>query len=140
MLLIDGIAIAEGISLGVAAFAAQTVAAWLLTRGMPRNDRWHLAAAQQNGITAIILALTLQIQFDGVVAVVAPAIITANLLHTAANHLLDRHLRPAAAVPAPAPRLQATPAAPPPRTRATQAPTRPGIPERTTAARPPSSA
>jgi hypothetical protein len=91
-LLIDGVQIWRGISLGIAAFAAQIVAAALLTIGMPRPDRWHLAFAQQNGITAIILALTLQIQFDGVVAVVAPAIITANLIHAAANRLVDRKL------------------------------------------------
>ncbi len=99
VLLVDGIAPVRGVTLGVAAFAAQAVAAWLLTRGMPRADRWHLAAAQQNGITAIILALTLQIDFDGVVAVVAPAILTANLLHAAVNRRLDRHL----ATPAPTP-------------------------------------
>ncbi|MEV4410382.1 hypothetical protein [Catellatospora sp. NPDC049609] len=100
-LLIDGVSLARGITLGVAAYAAQALAAWLLTRGMPRADRWHLAAAQQNGITAIILALTLQIDFDGVVAVVAPAIVTANLLHAGVNHLLDRRLARPAAVPAP---------------------------------------
>lgn len=92
VLLIDGIQVWEGISLGIAAFLAQIVAAALLTGGMPRADRWHLAFAQQNGITAIILALTLQIQFDGVVAVVAPAIITANLIHAAVNWFVDRRL------------------------------------------------
>lgn len=92
VLLIDGISLGYGVTLGVAAFAAQAVAAALLTRGMPRIDRWHLAAAQQNGITAIILALTLQIQFDGVVAAVAPAIITANVLHIGAGKLVDWHL------------------------------------------------
>jgi NhaP-type Na+/H+ or K+/H+ antiporter len=92
ILLIDGIQVWMGISLGIAAFGAQIVAAVLLTSGMPRTDRWHLALAQQNGITAIILALTLQIQFDGVVAVVAPAIITVNLLHAAVNGFVDRKL------------------------------------------------
>jgi NhaP-type Na+/H+ or K+/H+ antiporter len=92
VLLIDGIQIWQGISLGIAAFAAQIFAAGLLTGGMLRADRWHLAFAQQNGITAIILALTLQIQFDGVVAVVAPAIITANLIHAVANRFVDRKL------------------------------------------------
>jgi hypothetical protein len=89
-LLISGVSVVEGIALGATAYLAQAIVAWPLTRHMPHADRWHLAAAQQNGITAIILALTLQIQFDGVVAVVAPAIITANLLHTGVNHLLDR--------------------------------------------------
>ncbi|HEX6873395.1 MAG TPA: cation:proton antiporter [Micromonosporaceae bacterium] len=90
VLLISGVSIVAGIALGAAAYLAQAIVAWPLTRRMPTMDRWHLAAAQQNGITAIILALTLQIQFDGVVAVVAPAIVTANLLHTLANHVLDR--------------------------------------------------
>lgn len=92
VLLIDGVSILGGITLGVAAFAAQAIVGALLTRGMPRNDRWHLAAAQQNGITAIILALTLEIQFDGVVAVVAPAIIVTNLVHALVNDLVDRRL------------------------------------------------
>jgi len=92
VLLVDGVDIARGATLGIAAFSAHALIAWPLTRGMPRVDRWHLAAAQQNGITAIILALTLQTQFDGVVAVVAPAIIVANLIHLTANWLLDRRL------------------------------------------------
>ncbi len=92
ILLIDGIATWQGLSLGIAAYGAQILVAALLTAGMPRADRWHLALAQQNGITAIILALTLQIQFDGVVAVVAPAIITVNLLHAVVNRFVDRKL------------------------------------------------
>lgn len=100
MLLIDGIAVWEGVTLGVAAFLAQAIVAIPLTRRMPSTDRWHLAAAQQNGITAIILALTLQIQFDGVVAVVAPAIVVANLIHVVVNRLIDlkngHHTVPAA--------------------------------------------
>lgn len=102
VLLADGIDLPRGIALGVAAFLAQAVVTPMLTRGMPRMDRWHLAAAQQNGITAIILALTLQIQFDGVVAVVAPAIVTANLLHVAINKLIDRHEPRLSGVGAPA--------------------------------------
>ncbi len=88
-LLIDGVQIWRGIALGAAAFAAQIVVAAVLTRGVPRHDRWHLALAQQNGITAIILALTLQIQFDQAVAVIAPAIVTVNLIHAAANRWYD---------------------------------------------------
>jgi hypothetical protein len=89
-LLIDGVQLVRGITLGVAAYAAQIVVAPLLTRGVPRHDRWHLALAQQNGITAIILALTLQIQLDQAVAVIAPAIITVNLIHAVANRWYDR--------------------------------------------------
>jgi hypothetical protein len=93
VLLIDGVEPVMGASLGAAAFLAQAAVAPLLTIGMPRHDRLHLVAAQQNGITAIILALTLEIQFDGVVAVVAPAILVANLLHVVVNHLIDRRVR-----------------------------------------------
>ncbi|GAB4047591.1 hypothetical protein [Catellatospora paridis] len=93
LLLIGGIALPQGISLGVAAFAAQILVGWLLARNMPATDRLHLAFAQQNGITAIILALRLEAQFAGVVAVVAPAILVTNLTHYAANHLLDRRTR-----------------------------------------------
>jgi hypothetical protein len=89
ILLIDGIDFAKGAALGVAAYVAQAIVAIPLAWKFPRLDRWHLAAAQQNGITAIILALALEIQFDGVVAVVAPAIIVANLLHYGVNKLID---------------------------------------------------
>jgi len=89
-LLIDGVQIWQGLTLGATAYLAHIAVAAILTRGMPRPDRWHLALAQQNGITAIILALTLQIQFDQAVGVIAPAIITVNLIHTVANHLYDR--------------------------------------------------
>ena len=92
VLLIGGIDLAAGASLGVVAFVAQAIVAWPLTVGMPSRDRWHLAAAQQHGITAIILALTLEIHFDGVVAVIAPTIVTANIIHLVANRLLDRRL------------------------------------------------
>lgn len=104
VLLIEGVAFWYGLTLGIAAFAAQAVVAALLTGGMPRMDRWQLAAAQQNGITAIILALTLQIQFDGVVAAVAPAIITTNLLHVGVNKLVDRYLDDGRSSAAPHPR------------------------------------
>jgi hypothetical protein len=93
VLLIGGIDLWRGISLGVIAFFAQAIVAIPLTRNMPTSDRWHLAGAQQHGITAIILALTLEIQFDGVVAIVAPAIIAANVFHVVANHLIDWRLR-----------------------------------------------
>jgi NhaP-type Na+/H+ or K+/H+ antiporter len=89
MLLLGGVDLAAGVALGAAAFAAQILVGTLLTRGLPRTDRIHLSFAQQNGITAIILALLLEAQFDGVVAVVAPAILVVNLLHNGTNRLVD---------------------------------------------------
>lgn len=85
MLLVGGVDVAEGIVLGVLAFAAQILAAALLTWRLPLMDRVHLALAQQNGITAIILALVFERSLDGFVAVVAPAIVTVNVIHAAAN-------------------------------------------------------
>jgi hypothetical protein len=90
LLLIDGVALPEGVTLGLAAFAAQVAVGWLLTRRLPRHDRLHLALAQQNGITAIILGLRLESQFPRVVAIVAPAILVTNLVHFVANRILDR--------------------------------------------------
>jgi hypothetical protein len=96
LLLVDGVDLRNGVLLGVMAFVAQMVAGWALTRGMPRIDRVHLALAQQNGITAIILALRLEAEFSGVVAVVAPGIVVTNTIHFAANWLVDRRRGPAA--------------------------------------------
>jgi NhaP-type Na+/H+ or K+/H+ antiporter len=96
VLLVHGIAIVPGLVLGGAAFAAQVIVGPLVTRGLPRDDRWYLAIAQQNGITAIILALLLEARFPGSVAVIAPAIVVVNLLHALANTTRDRlALRPA---------------------------------------------
>lgn len=90
MLLIDGASPVRGVALGVAAFVAHMLVAWLITRGLPHADRVHLAFAQQNGITAIILALQLEADFNGVVAVVAPAILVTNTIFIVANAVVDR--------------------------------------------------
>ncbi|MBB5867038.1 hypothetical protein F4553_000417 [Allocatelliglobosispora scoriae] len=83
------IALVQGATLGLAAFTAQIAVGWLLTKGLPRQDRWHLALAQQNGITAIILALRLESTFTGIAAIVAPAIVATNLTHAAVNRAHD---------------------------------------------------
>jgi NhaP-type Na+/H+ or K+/H+ antiporter len=90
MLLIGGITIWAGIALGIAAYGAQVIVGTLLTRGLPRKDRWHIAFAQQNGITAIILALLFEPIHPGTVAIVAPAIILVNALHAVMNRLIDK--------------------------------------------------
>jgi hypothetical protein len=81
LLLVDGVALVPGLLLGGAAFAAQIVIALILTRKLPCCDRGYLALSQQNGITAIILALLLERSFAGTAAVVAPAILVINTLH-----------------------------------------------------------
>jgi hypothetical protein len=90
LLLVNGVSPGYGVMLGLAAFLAQAVASVPLTRGLSRIDRVHLALAQQNGITAIILALRLEVQFVGAVAVIAPAILITNLTHFGANWIADR--------------------------------------------------
>jgi NhaP-type Na+/H+ or K+/H+ antiporter len=58
-LVIIGIIIADGVILGLAlklaicAFLSQVIVGSMLSYELPRNDRIHLAFAQQNGITAI---------------------------------------------------------------------------------------
>lgn len=92
LLLIDGVNVLSGIALGVAAYVAQIVVGYLMTRGLNGRDRTHIAFAQQNGITAIILALLFETQYPGTVAVVAPAIIVINVLHGVCNRLLDKYV------------------------------------------------
>ncbi|MFF6996205.1 hypothetical protein ACFY93_14840 [Streptomyces sp. NPDC008313] len=87
LLLVDGIDVPYGLVLGAAAYAAQVAVGSVLTRGLDRVDRVALALGQQNGVTAIILALSLQPAFPRAVAIVAPAVMTVNCLHFAANTL-----------------------------------------------------
>ncbi|MBB5959185.1 hypothetical protein FHS29_005805 [Saccharothrix tamanrassetensis] len=80
-----------GALLGAAAFLSQGVVALVLT--VPRRwrgDRVRLCLGQQNGLTAIILALLLEPKFPGAIAVVAPAVVVVNLLHALANGAYDR--------------------------------------------------
>lgn len=91
-LLINGINIGAGIALGVAAYSAQIIVGFLLTKRLPSKDRWHIALAQQNGITAIILALLFEPIHPGTVAIVAPAIVVINILHSTVNKLADRYV------------------------------------------------
>jgi len=91
-LLVDGINLWAGIALGVAAYCSQIIVGFLLTKRLPSKDRWHIAFAQQNGITAIVLALLFEPIHPGTVAIVAPAIIVINTLHTVVNKLLDTYV------------------------------------------------
>ncbi|WP_262056462.1 hypothetical protein [Streptomyces sp. STR69] len=95
MLLLDGIEPVPGIALGVAAFGAQVVVGWVIARNLDRFDRVSLALGQQNGVTAVILALALKPAFPRTVAIVAPAIVVVNVLHFAANELWTRLQPPA---------------------------------------------
>jgi NhaP-type Na+/H+ or K+/H+ antiporter len=92
ILLLDGINIWKGFALGLAAYISQILVGLLLTRKLERRDRLHIAFAQQNGITAIILALLFEAYYPGTVSIVGPAIITINIIYVIANRLLDTYL------------------------------------------------
>jgi NhaP-type Na+/H+ or K+/H+ antiporter len=98
MVLVSGFHLVPGLALGGVAFIAQVLVGGLITRSLPKSDRGYLACGQQNGITAIILALLLEPSFPEAAGIVAPAILAANLLHgvcTAAwGRVVDRNLSP----------------------------------------------
>lgn len=100
---VTGPALARGIALGVAAYAAHAVVAVAMTRSLPKPDRVHLTLAQQSGVTAIVLSLLLETDFPGVVAVVGPAIVTTNLIYQVTNWVVGRHLRMPGPTSLPAP-------------------------------------
>jgi NhaP-type Na+/H+ or K+/H+ antiporter len=91
LVLIGGVRPVQALVLGGAAYLAQVVVALLLT--LPRRwrgDRVGLALAQQNGMTAVVLALLLEPTFAGTIAIVAPAIVVVNLLHAVCNGVWNR--------------------------------------------------
>lgn len=92
ILLTNGINLWPGILLGVVAYGAQVIVGFALTRHMPQKDRLHIAFAQQNGITAIILALLFETYYPGTVAIVGPAILVTNILYFGFNAVLDARL------------------------------------------------
>ncbi|MDI6104014.1 hypothetical protein QLQ12_36035 [Actinoplanes sp. NEAU-A12] len=95
-----GAHIVEGVVLGLAAYCSQILVSIVITRRLPRDDRVGLALGQQNGITAILLALLLEPQFPGTIAVVGPAVVVVNLLHVIANAVWNTVRRPGPGSPA----------------------------------------
>jgi NhaP-type Na+/H+ or K+/H+ antiporter len=90
LVLAGGVDLAPGLVLGVFAFGAQVLVGLAFVRSMPSWDRIRLALSQQNGITAIVLALLLETIFPGTVAVVGPAILVIGVLHLVSNAIADR--------------------------------------------------
>ncbi|MEW9554683.1 hypothetical protein [Nonomuraea sp. NPDC050783] len=92
MLLVRGVAVVHGLVLGAATFLAQVVVGLAITWRLPRRDRIQLALSQQNGITAIVLALTLEPSFPRISTVIAPAILVINTIHIVADEVAARVL------------------------------------------------
>lgn len=80
--------IGQGVVLGVAAYAAHAVVAYVLTIGRP-EDRVRLVLGQQNGLTAILLALLLEPVFPGATSTIATAVLVVNVLHGVCNWAVD---------------------------------------------------
>jgi hypothetical protein len=99
LLLVSGVNVRAGIVLGAAAFGAQIVVGSLIAARRSRRDRTDVALGQQSGITAVLLALLLEDSFPGTVAVVAPAIVTINVLHALANGFGEKAPAPPPPVP-----------------------------------------
>jgi len=89
-LLVNGINWFAGLILALAAMLAQVTVGFLLTRGLPRVERFYLAFAQQNGITAMILALLFETELSETVSIVAPAILFINLGYYIINQMLQK--------------------------------------------------
>lgn len=92
LLLVDGINIRFGILVALSAIAAQFFISFLVTvgYGYPCKDKIRLAFAQQNGLTAIVLALFFEPLLTGTVSVIAPAILLINLIYIIVNNVFLR--------------------------------------------------
>jgi len=93
--LLGGVDLASGLALGVGAYFAQVVVGAVLTKGLPRRDRVDVAFGQQNGLTAIILALALRPYYPDSVRIIAVAVLTVNLMNIAFGLLFARRRRSA---------------------------------------------
>jgi NhaP-type Na+/H+ or K+/H+ antiporter len=85
MLLVAGVNIPAGILLGISVFLVQILTGALIGRRMSRRDRVGLALGQQNGLTAIVLALALQPYVPAAVGIIAIAVLVVNILYISAN-------------------------------------------------------
>ncbi|MGW1060944.1 hypothetical protein [Micromonospora rubida] len=123
LVLVGGPNLVPGVVLGLSAVAAHMLVAVVIGRRLPSSDRLDVVLGQQNGITAVLLALVLERQFVGTVAVVAPAIVTVNLLHAFGNGLREAYRREASSA---APTATPLPGQPGPRPAPARPDARPG--------------
>jgi len=99
LVLVGGAKLGPGLLLGVAAYGSQVVVAFALTmRKRWRGDRVSLALGQQNGLTAITLALLLEPVFPGATATIGIAVVVVSVLNVTCNAIWDN-----AGIPEPLP-------------------------------------
>lgn len=88
LLLAAGVNVLAGMLLGVSVFLAQVLTGMIVGHGMPRNDRIYLALGQQNGLTAIALALALEPYLPSAIGIIAIAVLVVNVMHISSNGIL----------------------------------------------------
>lgn len=88
--LVGGANVPAGILLGVTAFGVQVLVGYVIGGRMSRQDQLHLAFGQQNGITAIVLALALEPIFPQAVGIIAIAVLVVNVVNVVTNGTWDR--------------------------------------------------
>jgi hypothetical protein len=98
MLLTRGADMLPGLLLGATVFAVQGLAGTVIGRGLPRDDRVRLALGQQNGLTAIVLALALAPYLPSSVGIVAVAILAVYGLHICSNQYWEASARKSAEI------------------------------------------
>jgi NhaP-type Na+/H+ or K+/H+ antiporter len=112
LVFVDGIRWIAGLVLGCATYLAQFLVAPIVAISQ-RGDRMYLALGQQNGITAITLALLLQPFYSDAVAIIGPAVLVVNLLHAGSNaawnRVVDRRVERASVPDGQAPVVTGTP-------------------------------
>lgn len=89
MLLVTGVNVPAGVLLGMSVFGVQVLAGVIIGRRLPRGDRVTLALGQQNGLTAIVLALALQPYLPAAVGIIAIAILVVYVLHISSNSVWE---------------------------------------------------
>jgi hypothetical protein len=91
LLVVRGVDLIPGIVLGIAACLAHAVVSIPISRGLTPRDRRFLAVGQQNGVTALILAVLLERDFPGTVGIVTPAIVTIGVIYALSNGAVNRY-------------------------------------------------
>lgn len=95
LLVVQGIDIKMGVIIGLAAVVSQIIVGLALTMHYSNIDRIHLAFAQQNGVTAIILSLVFYAAaFDEgirLIAMIAPAILFINIIYLISNAVILKY-------------------------------------------------
>lgn len=93
LVLKHGVSVTQGLALSFAIVISQMIVGMWLTAGLDKKERISLALAQQNGLTAIILALLFESGCNGTAAVIAPAIFFINFGYFVLNSLFERKER-----------------------------------------------